>query len=151
DDNNCDFTITTKDYDPAFMDNCQGVLLRHDYIYGPFNNTLQGASLPLGITMVTWTATDASGNITQCMIRYEVKDQNGPVFINCPANDVIQDAEPGICGAYVNFSLPLAFDACEGQLQVRQIDSTGLNTGSVFPVGMTILIFEASDDSGNST
>ena len=150
-DNECEFVVLNKNLDPAFTDNCAGALLTHNYIFGPFDNTLQGAVLPLGETTVVWTATDAAGNVRTCTIIYEVKDKNKPEFINCPDPDYIQDAEPGICGAYVNFSLPIAFDACDGQLEVRQVDNTGLFTGSVFPVGMSILIFEASDASGNTS
>ena len=137
-DNECEFVVLNKNLDPAFSDNCAGALLTHNYIFGPFDNTLQGAVLPLGETTVVWTATDAAGNVRTCTIIYEVKDKNKPEFINCPDPDYIQDAEPGICGAYVNFSLPIAFDACDGQLEVRQVDNTGLFTGSVFPVGMSI-------------
>jgi subtilisin-like proprotein convertase family protein len=147
----CDFTVLTKEFDPNFTDNCAGTKLTHNYIFGPFNNTLQGAVLPLGSTSVIWTATDAAGNISICTIIYEVKDRNKPVFINCPEPDVIQDAEPNTCGAYVNFALPLAFDDCGGQITVEQIDDTGLATGSIFPVGMTILTYRAVDASGNSS
>jgi len=147
----CDFTVLTQDFDPEFTDNCTGTTLKHNYIFGPFDNTLQGAVLPLGSTSVTWTATDEAGNVMTCVILYEVKDRNKPVFINCPEPDVIQDAEPNTCGAYVNFALPLAFDDCGGQVKVEQIDDTGLATGSIFPVGMTILTYRAVDASGNSS
>ncbi len=147
----CDFTVLTKEFDPNFTDNCAGTILTHDYIFGPFNTTLQGAFLPLGSTTIIWTATDAAGNIRRCTIVYEVKDRSKPVFINCPEPDVIQDAEPFACGAFVNFALPLAFDDCGGQMNVFQIDDTGLATGSVFPVGMTILTYRAVDASGNSS
>lgn len=151
DDNSCDFTVVSNEYDPEFTDNCNNVVIAHDYIFAPNTNTLVGAVLPLGETTVIWTVTDDSGNTIQCTIIYIVKDQSIPEFINCPENDVIQDAEPGTCGANVNFALPIAFDDCDGQIVVQQTDNTGLFSGSVFPVGMTILEYLATDVSGNTT
>ncbi len=147
----CAFAITDDTYNPVFIDNCPDVVMTHDYILGPFDNTLVGSVLPLGETSIVWTTTDASGNSVSCTMIYEVLDQSAPEFINCPANDIIQDAEPGICGAYVNFSAPLAFDECDDQVDVVQIDATGLISGSVFPVGSTELIYQVSDNSGNTT
>ncbi|MBR9921604.1 MAG: HYR domain-containing protein [Bacteroidetes bacterium] len=145
----CSFKILDGSLDPPFTDNCEGSTMVHDAIMGPFDNTLQGAVLPVGETVVTWTVTDASGNTTSCQINYIVRDNEDPVFVNCPRPDIIEDAEPGVCGAYVNFSPPIAEDNC-GVVTVSQIDQTGLSTGSVFPVGMTILDYMAVDPSGNS-
>ncbi|MBR9920014.1 MAG: HYR domain-containing protein [Bacteroidetes bacterium] len=144
----CAFIQLDTFFDPPFSDNCPGATITHDYIFGPFDHTLEGAEFPIGSTTVTWTVTDASGNTDECVIVVNVLDNEAPEFTNCPRPDIIQDAEPGICGAYVNFSPPTATDNC-GAVVVSQTDATGLSTGSVFPVGMTILDFEATDPSGN--
>ena len=55
---------------------------------------------------------------------------------------------PGMCGAFVNFSLPIATDNCELDTLI-QIDMTGLTSGDMFPVGTTILKYLAYDVAGN--
>ena len=146
----CEYQVLDDSFDPPFTDNCDGSELSHNYIFSPNPNTLTGTVLPLGQTTVIWTVTDSSGNTASCVMIYEVIDQGSPYFINCPEPDVVQEAEPGTCGAYVNFATPIAFDECDGQIVVTQVDDTGLSSGSLFPVGMSIIIFQAEDQSGNT-
>ena len=121
-----------------------------DYIMGPFDHTLQGAVFPVGVTPVLWTVTDQAGNTSTCILNIEVLDTQAPEFLNCPRPDVVENAETGLCGAYVNFSPPIAEDNC-GTVTVTQTDNTGLNTGDIFPVGKTILEWTAVDAAGNTT
>lgn len=146
----CEYPVTDSRFDPPIADNCGGATLSHDYLFGNHLHTLAGTSLPVGQTIITWTVTDGSGNTSSCVMIYEVLDQGKPYFINCPEPDVVLEAQPGLCEARVNFATPLAFDDCDGQLVVKQVDGTGLSSGSSFPVGMTILIFQAEDISGNT-
>ncbi|HMS67244.1 MAG TPA: HYR domain-containing protein, partial [Saprospiraceae bacterium] len=147
----CEYAVDSTNFDPRFIDNCSNVRLSHNYAFSPTNTSLLGTVLPLGQTTITWTATDTAGNTSTCTMVYDVKDQVVPEFINCPEPDVIREAEPGTCGAFVNFALPIAFDNCDGQVAVVQTDGTGLGSGSLFPVGMTILVFQATDGSGNTS
>ena len=65
------YTVTNTDLDPVnFSDNCGTVTLTNSY-----NNTatLQGEELYLGTTEITWTATDAVGNTTECETQIEIK------------------------------------------------------------------------------
>ncbi|MBU6340442.1 MAG: HYR domain-containing protein [Bacteroidetes bacterium] len=171
-------TLTTEEYlcesqydwtHPLPTDNCAVVL--YDYriknpdgtIEGPFNlnallNIAPGAPLnqffdatyefQLGTSVVTYYAEDAQGNFTSCTFQIKVTDNDPPHFINCPYPPVVQDAETGHCDAYVDFALPLATDNCSIPV-VKQIDNTGLSTGSRFPVGTTVMYWEASDPTGN--
>lgn len=145
----CSFVMTDTLLDPPMVDNCSDPLKRHDYIRGPFDHTLQGAEFPVGETWITWVATDGSGNTDSCMIVVEIIDDLPPEFLNCPRADVVENAETGECQAYVNFSIPIALDNC-GNVSVRQIDTTELTTGDIFPVGLTVMEWEAIDSSGNT-
>ena len=102
----------------------------------------------LGLSVITYYAEDAQGNFITCSFQVTVSDDDPPHFINCPAPPVVQNAESGHCDAYVDFALPLATDNCSIPT-VTKIDNTGLNTGSRFPVGTTILYWEAKDPYGN--
>lgn len=145
----CSFTISDTRFDPEFVDNCEGATSAHNGTAGPFTNTLNGYVLPIGETIIEWIVTDPSGNADTCELIFIVIDDQAPTFLNCPKPDVIENAEFGECQAFANFSLPIAEDNC-GAVDVVQIDNTGLAPGSIFPVGTTILEYEATDEAGNT-
>jgi hypothetical protein len=103
----------------------------------------------LGTSVVLYYAEDAVGNFVTNQFLVTVIDDDAPYYINCPYPPVVQDAEYNQCDAYVTFSLPIAFDNCALPPSNTQIDLTGLTTGSRFPVGTTILYWEAIDDFDN--
>jgi subtilisin-like proprotein convertase family protein len=79
-----------------------------------------------------------------------VQDLEEPKFINCPREPIVEDAAIGICGAFVNFSNVVAVDNCMGLgSKLEQVDTTGLKSGDLFPVGTTILAYTAIDTVGN--
>ena len=49
----------------------------------------------------------------------------------CPS-DITVDNDPGVCGAVVLYNIPSASGA-----DVNQIDTTGLKSGNLFPIGVT--------------
>ena len=103
-----------------------------------------------GSSTITYYAEDAVGNFTTCSFVVVVEDNDPPYFINCPYPDVVIATETDQCDAFVNFALPLAEDNCV-MPTVTQIDDTGLTTGDRFPIGTTILTFQAMDGVGNKT
>ena len=79
----------------------------------------------------------------------EVKlDDLGPVILSCPKDTLVAN-DTGVCGAIVTFELPVAEDACSDTVYVKQVE--GLESGSLFPVGVTTVSFELSDTLGNIT
>lgn len=70
-----------------------------------------------------------------------------PPILNCPA-DISVVLNPGQCSAVVNYFSPLGSDNCPG---VHTIQTAGLASGSVFPTGITLNTFVATDSVGNST
>ncbi|MGH1437180.1 MAG: HYR domain-containing protein [Lewinella sp.] len=118
-----------------------------DQFYGEYD--FEHHSPTENVSTVTYYAEDAVGNFTQCSFTVTVIDDDPPHFINCPEPAVIVDAPPTWCSAFANYSLPLAEDNC-GPVTVTQIDDTGLTSGDVYPVGITINTYEAVDETGNS-
>jgi subtilisin-like proprotein convertase family protein/uncharacterized protein YrzB (UPF0473 family) len=106
-------------------------------------------SLPGDSLEVFVIATDIDGNMDTCSMFVFLEDNEPPAFINCPRPNIVVKAMPGMCGAFVNFSLPVALDNC-GEPIVEQTDDTGLTSGDMFPVGLTILEYIAIDSSGNT-
>ncbi|WP_037314759.1 HYR domain-containing protein [Salegentibacter sp. Hel_I_6] len=104
-----------------------------------------GSQFPIGTNTVTFTATDASGNTTQCSFDIIVEDTENPT-LECPS-DIISSTDSGICGAIVEFEIPEGFDN-SGNVTVEQ--TAGLSSGEVFPVGTTTITFTTSDEAGNT-
>ncbi|MYL22182.1 HYR domain-containing protein, partial [Halobacillus litoralis] len=123
--------------DPVVMDNCPGATSACDPPSGSF--------FPVGTTQVTCIATDASGNESEpCMFEITVNDTEPPI-ISCP-DDIIQDNDPGQCGAIVNYPDPVVMDNCPGATSACDPPS-----GSFFPVGTTQVTCIATDASGNES
>ena len=100
----------------------------------------------VGANTVTLTVTDVNGNSSQCTATVTVEDNIAPLM-NCPA-DFTVGTDIGICGATVSFADPIALDNC-GVLSVVQ--TAGLPSGSVFPVGPSLIEYTATDVNGNTT
>src|SRR5205814_189683 len=97
----------------------------------------------VGTTTVTSTATDASGNTSQCTFNVTVLDAQAPV-ITCPAN-VTVNAAPGQCGSNVTFTVT-ATDNC-GVTNLTSVPASG----AAFAVGATTVTSTATDSSGNTS
>ncbi len=125
---------------PAGTDNCPG------------STTVQTAGLsssslfPVGTTTNTFEVTDAAGNSTTCSFDVVITDTESPV-ISCPS-DIAQNNDAGQCGAVITYTAPVGTDNCPGSTTVQ---TAGLSSGSLFPVGTTTNTFEVTDAAGNST
>jgi uncharacterized lipoprotein YddW (UPF0748 family) len=147
---NCGYTATTT-FDVAASDACSGQLT---YRYTLTSNgaagspvqasSLQGVVLPKGLTTVTWTVTDVSGNSANYSYSIEVMDTEAPVLV-CPANLVVNPTS--LNGAMVNYAVPVGTDNCPGTITTRV---AGPASGSIFPIGTTTITYGAVDAAGNS-
>ncbi|HEY0742921.1 MAG TPA: HYR domain-containing protein [Chryseosolibacter sp.] len=118
---------------PTASDNCSVVLTS---THNP------GATFPVGMTDVTYTATDPSGNKTTCTFKVHVRDQTLPVFSGCIATPITVNATTA-CGATVNWTAPTASDNCSAT-----VTSTH-SPGTSFPIGTTLVTYTAEDPAGN--
>lgn len=105
-----------------------------------------GSTFPLGITTITYTATDSSGNTTTCSFDIVVVDAEAPVM-TCPAN-ITMSTDSGLCTAVVTFSTPAATDNCSAASVVQ---TSGPASGSAFPLGVTTITYTATDSAGNTS
>ena len=116
---------------PVSGDNCPGSSVA--------NNA--PAIFPKGLTVVTWTVTDASGNTATAPQNVTVNDTENPT-ITCPANVTVSTTNSG--GTTVSFTLPSGADNC-GVQSVVAIPASGSN----FPIGTTPVVVTVTDTSGN--
>lgn len=95
-----------------------------------------------GDTVVTWTATDASGNTVTCTQTVTVNDTEAPTIV-CPGNITVNNTT-NQCGANVSFTAT-ASDNC-GTATITYSPASG----SFFAVGTTTVTATANDGNGNT-
>ncbi|MBX2892773.1 MAG: HYR domain-containing protein [Saprospiraceae bacterium] len=98
---------------------------------------------PPGPTTVIYTATDDFNNVATCSFVVTVTDFTSPV-LTCPPNVTITTA-PDTCGAFVIWDDVTATDACDGTLT----PTSNYNSGDYFEIGVTIVLYSATDASSN--
>ena len=125
---------------PVATDNC--LVISVTLMEGPAS----GEMFPVGLTTVTYEATDNSGNSTSCSFSVFISENVFPE-ITCPA-DIIVPNDPNLCGAVVNYTTPVGTDNCGNASTVQ---ASGLGSGATFPVGVTVESYEVTDLSGNVT
>jgi len=122
---------------PVAFDNCG--------VQGLTATASSGSSFPVGVTTVTYTATDANGNVRNASFTVTVVDGGAPVIAGMPAN-IVAPSSTGLCGAVVSWVAPTASDACG----VATLSSSH-PSGATFPVGTTLVTYTASDGANSST
>jgi hypothetical protein len=122
---------------PTGTDNCPGAVV------SVVSGFASGTSFPVGTTTNTFRVTDASGATASCSFTVTVIDNQAPSII-CPSNIVV-NASPGLCSAPVSYTTPVGTDNCPG---VSTSQTSGLPSGSTFPVGVTNNSFKAIASNG---
>jgi hypothetical protein len=114
-------------------DNCPGV--------GVDASIASGSTFPVGTTVVTVTATDATGNVDDCTFNVTVEDVQAPV-VSCPDSIAVNFSSPN--EAVAEFEAT-ATDNCEEEPTVWCEPSSG----STFPIGNNLVQCFAADSAGN--
>ena len=121
---------------PVVSDTCGGVVVS--------NNAPTGGIYPVGTTTVTWTATDASGNISIASQLVNVIDATAPVFGTLP---LISVSPTNNCIAIVTLPTPTVTDNCTSVVTI----TNNAPAGGIFPSGPTMVTWTATDEAGNVT
>jgi gliding motility-associated-like protein len=135
--NDTDCGATVHWTPPTASDNCPGTISL-SATHAP------GDLFAVGATIVTYTATDISGNRTTCSFTITVNDATAPKFLNCPGDIAV--ASDNACGAIVTWTPPVAIDNCS----MAGITSTH-QPGDRFDTGTTEVIYTATDIHGNTS
>ena len=149
----CSYTVAGTEFDPSFYtDNCPGSVITNNY-----NNTasLAGAEFPVGLTIVTWTVTDASGNTVTCSSKVTINDTQLPTIV-CPtanATQFINDADQ--CSKTILDGIldPAYADNCpDAGITHNYVTAPNPWTlaGATFPVGSTVVLWTVADKAGNT-
>ena len=95
----------------------------------------------LGSNQIIYSIRDASGNESSTIFTVSVLDTTKPSLVSAPKDVVV-----GFCNDRINYNLPIGTDNCAN---VTVTQTTGLPSGAIFPVGLTVNTFELTDPSGN--
>jgi Concanavalin A-like lectin/glucanases superfamily/Secretion system C-terminal sorting domain/HYR domain len=116
-------------------------------VTGAATNPVSGAIFPVGVTTLTFTATDGCGNTQTCSYTVTVKPMPISVtFTNCPANASFSVSGP----SRVTYPTPTATTTCPGGRVKVTPATTNLPSGSTFPIGTTTISFTVRDECGNT-
>jgi hypothetical protein len=110
-----------------------------------------GNLFPIGKTVITYTAVDATGNTAAATQTVTVVDDTPPAFTSVPPPVTVATG-PGSssCGAFISdeaLGLATAIDNCSLVSMAR----SGVPAGNLFPVGVTTVAYKATDAAGNTT
>ena len=125
---------------PTVADNCPGSSIVQTA------GLTSGSSFPVGMSTVTYTATDAAGRTATCSFDVIVVDDEDPVISGCPAN-INLTVVAGTCAQVATWTAPTVADNCPGSSIVQ---TAGLTSGSSFPVGMSTVTYTATDAGGRT-
>ena len=158
--NSCSFTVTIVDTEPPFIAcpadvivpvNSNSCFATGVNLGSPVTNdncavaaaTNNAPSVyPLGTNIVTWTASDTSGNLQICLQKVIVRDTQAPT-ITCPP-DVTVSANFNSCFATgVSLGSPATADNCA-------VAATANNAPSSYPPGTNTVLWTVTDTSGNT-
>ncbi|MNU73490.1 HYR domain protein [compost metagenome] len=155
----CQFTVTVTDDENPVMVNCPGSISQNsdaeqcgaivNWVVPSFTDncgaTISGTAtpgtyFPVGVSNVSYTVVDNAGNSASCSFSITITDAEAPV-IDCP--DTIATCDP-----LVTYSLPTTSDNCG---VASLVQTAGLPSGSIFPVGVTVNTFVVTDIHGNTS
>jgi len=157
----CTYTHPNNSWNASTTDNCTVTSLIYTLTGATTGTgtTLSGETFNLGVTTVTWTATDVVGNISTCSFNVTVNDAQNPIITSCGAignQSVLADA--GQCN-YTQTSTAWdasATDNCSLTSLIYTL--TGATTGSGtslqnvdFNLGTTTVTWTATDGTGNTS
>ncbi|XP_071490407.1 hyalin-like [Diadema antillarum] len=103
-----------------------------------------GANFSIGVTTVTYTVSDASGNNVTCNFTITVEDVQAPVLMGCSSNITVNTTQ-GLGVAEVSWAEPSAVDN-SGNYTLSQ--TSGPPSGSNFSIGMTLVAYLVKDAAG---
>ncbi|MFN5032397.1 MAG: beta strand repeat-containing protein, partial [Flavobacteriia bacterium] len=156
----CTFTRTGAVWNASATDNCSVTSVFATLTgatTGAALTTLTNQAFNVGTTVVTWTATDGSGNTTTCSFDVTITDNVAPVVTVCPIDQTVNMAA-GVC-TYTHSGIlwnPTATDNCAITYAYALTGATILPTGGstmagqVFNSGVTNVLWTITDISGNT-
>lgn len=129
--------IDIADIDNGSSDNCGIALMSLDNMSFDCSNS--------GSNTVVLTVQDVNGNTETCDATVTIIDNMPPLISNCPSDISLMNAATN-CPLEITWDEPTADDNCS----IASFTSSH-ESGTVFPVGTTVVSYLATDINGNTT
>lgn len=104
---------------------------------------------PVGVTIVTWTASDAAGNSSTANQTVTVTDDENPI-LTC-SGTINVNTTAGNCDAFVTIPDAIATDNCSITTVTNDYTSNGVDASGTYPIGTTTVTFTATDSANLTT
>ncbi|MFN7325274.1 MAG: HYR domain-containing protein, partial [Chitinophagales bacterium] len=137
----CDDVVPSMTSQIVATSDCDIVSITQNPVAGTNFGQISGDHI-----IVTFIVSDAYGNSSTCTNTITILDDVAPVFANCPAG-ITMAATNGLCGTYQTILNPVATDNCS---DVTVTLTAGVAHGAMWPVGLTLQSYTATDGAGNT-
>ena len=107
-----------------------------------------GTTFDIGSRIITYTATDEAGRSATASFVHIVQDTIAPVISNCPEDFEVNFSTDAGCDLSVVWDAPSFLERCSS---TETMVSSNFNSGDNFPVGKTVVTYEAVDAAGNKS
>ncbi len=148
--------------DPTTSDNCSVTKLTWSMTGATVSSSASSGinkvgtkTFSLGVTTITYVVTDASNNSATCSFTVTVTDNQAPTLSACPSPSSSYMSSLGLNYAILSFTAPTATDNCSSATLTwtasgaTPSSGTGNISNAHFPVGNTVVTYQAVDASGN--
>ncbi len=125
---------------PVAQDNCSNTTI--ELLAG---SPQSGDIFNVGVSTVSYKASDTNGNEITQSFEIEVVDDQAPIFTGCPQDIII--AADATCTAVVEWQSPQVSENCELSGEVL----SNFQSGTRFEIGSTEVMYTTKDPSGNET
>ena len=103
----------------------------------------------IGTKNMVISAQDSAGNIARCTTRITIADTLRPIVLSCPRDTTFRLSNGECTSPRFNFTTPSVTDNCKGTFPM--VLKSSLPSGSSFPSGISTVLFEGTDSSGNKS
>ncbi|MCB9016960.1 MAG: HYR domain-containing protein, partial [Lentimicrobiaceae bacterium] len=153
----CNYVISGTEFDPTnLIDNCDDaadltISFTIDGTTYPGVTTMSGITLSAGAHTVIWTIVDMAGNSTSCTFTVTIRDTVFPTITQI--SNQSRNASAGDCfyTAVGSEFDPVANDNCPSPTLINNQNGGSSLADFEFQVGITVVVWTATDASGNAT
>lgn len=152
DDNVCFYTHEGPGWDATGSDVCGTVNFSYTLngASSGSGSSLNGQVFNKGVTVVRWVASDGSNNTSSCSFEVTVEDDELPSVTPPPSVHQFTGSGSEVCGIFIS-SAALGNAEYNDNCSGGGVTVSGIPADNIFPVGLTTLIYTATDASGNSS
>ncbi len=108
-----------------------------------------GSTFPMGTTSNVFEVMDAQGNVESCAFDVIVMDGVAPEFQDCQESISVMTSAMS-CDTMVMLNIPSAIDNCSNTVNITNDYTNTDDASAVYPAGITLVTWTATDEAGNS-